>query len=69
MERKKADMANSEKLFGLEFTLYPELAEMSKDMEIMDILFHLYLSQKVREYQESCVPLLLRQIFNRTIEG
>ena len=46
MERRKLDMANSEKLFGLEFTLYPELAEMGSDMGNMDILFHLYLSQK-----------------------
>ena len=46
MEKKKTDMANSEKLFGLEFTLYPELAEVAKDLEVMDILFKLYIEQK-----------------------
>lgn len=35
MEAKKTDMANSEKLFGLDFTLYPELVEVAKDLEMM----------------------------------
>jgi dynein heavy chain len=46
MEAKKVDMTQSEKLFGLDFTLYPELSEVGKDLEIMDILYSLYLEQK-----------------------
>lgn len=40
-------MTSNEKLFGLNFTLYPELAEMSRDLSVMDTLYELYLLQKV----------------------
>lgn len=39
-------MANSEKLFGLDFTSYPELVEVSKDLENLEVLYHLYAEQR-----------------------
>jgi len=47
IEGKKQDMAQSEKLFGLDFTLYPDFSDVGKDLEIMDILYNLYLEQKM----------------------
>jgi len=46
MMDKKEDMANSEKLFGLDFTSYPELVEVSKDIENLEVLYRLYTDQR-----------------------
>lgn len=50
---KKEDMANSEKLFGLDFTSYPELVEVQKDLDNLDILFKLYIEQREARSQWS----------------
>lgn len=53
MTEKKEDMANSEKLFGLDFTSYPELVEVSKDLENLEVLYKLYVDQREARSQWS----------------
>jgi len=47
VEYRKIEMAKAEKLFGLDFTLYPELVEVKEDLHSMDILYKFYNEQKV----------------------
>ena len=45
-EKERQELANAEKLFGLQITLYPELLDMEKELKGLDQIFSIYENQK-----------------------
>lgn len=46
-EAERQDLANAEKLFDLSITMYTDLIHVQKELSSLDILFKLYMKQKV----------------------
>lgn len=47
VDRERQELANAEKLFGLNITMYPEMIEMEKELKGLELIFSIYEKQKV----------------------
>ena len=46
-EKERQELANAERLFGLPITMYPELLAVQKEMKGLEMIYELYITQKV----------------------
>ena len=47
-ERDRQELANAEKLFDMSITMYPEMQQMEKEIKGLEMIFSIYVKQKVR---------------------
>ena len=53
-EVDRQDLANAERLFDLPITMYPELLSVQKEMKGLEMIYILYVEQKVRSIHIYC---------------
>ena len=56
-EVDRQDLANAERLFDLPITMYPELLSVQKEMKGLEMIYILYVEQKV---QSTCIYYMYR---------
>lgn len=64
-EKERQELANAEKLFGLNITMYPEMMDMERELKGLEQIYSIYEKQKVQkqtstEIQSEEIVLLIK---------
>ena len=54
-EAERQELANAERLFDLPITMYPELLAVQKEMKGLEMIYDLYVTQKVGTHEDTLV--------------